>query len=48
MNIKTITVIGASGTMGTNVSAIFAAFGNAKVYRTRDLPLFQRAAAAGI
>lgn len=32
MNIKTVTVVGASGTMGSNVSAIFASFGNAKVY----------------
>lgn len=32
MRIKTITVLGANGTMGRNVSAIFASFGNAKVY----------------
>ncbi len=32
MNIKTITVIGANGTMGCNVSGIFASFGDAKVY----------------
>lgn len=32
MNIKTVTIIGANGTMGANVSAIFASFGNAKVY----------------
>ena len=32
MDIKTVTVVGANGTMGVNVSAIFAAFGNAKVY----------------
>lgn len=32
MNIKTVTIVGASGAMGTNVSAIFAAFGNAKVF----------------
>ena len=32
MNIKTVTVIGANGTMGRNISAIFASFGNAKVY----------------
>lgn len=38
MNIKTVTIVGANGTMGTNVSAIFAAFGNAKVYvMSRDL-----------
>lgn len=30
--IKTITVIGANGTMGCNVSGIFASFGEAKVY----------------
>lgn len=32
MDINTVTVIGANGTMGKNVSAIFASFGNAKVY----------------
>lgn len=32
MQIKTVTVIGANGTMGANISAIFASFGNAKVY----------------
>ena len=32
MEIKTVTVVGANGTMGTNVSAIFASFGEAKVY----------------
>ncbi len=32
MNIKTVTVIGANGTMGANISGIFASFGNAKVY----------------
>ena len=32
MMIKTVTVIGAGGTMGSNISAIFASFGNAKVY----------------
>lgn len=32
MNIKTVTVIGATGTMGANIAGIFAAFGNAKVY----------------
>jgi 3-hydroxyacyl-CoA dehydrogenase len=30
--IKTVTVIGANGTMGCNVSGIFASFGEAKVY----------------
>lgn len=38
LNIKTVTVLGANGTMGTNVSAIFASFGGAKVYMvSRDL-----------
>ncbi len=32
MQIKTVTVIGANGTMGANISAIFASFGDAKVY----------------
>lgn len=32
MNIKTVSVIGANGSMGVNISAIFASFGNAKVY----------------
>lgn len=32
MEIRTVTVVGASGTMGANVSAIFAAFGDAKVF----------------
>lgn len=31
-NIKTVTVLGANGTMGCNISAIFASFGCAKVY----------------
>ncbi|MBQ3603271.1 MAG: 3-hydroxyacyl-CoA dehydrogenase family protein [Clostridia bacterium] len=31
-DIKTVTVIGANGAMGSNVSAMFASFGNAKVY----------------
>lgn len=38
MDVKTVTVVGANGTMGRNVSAIFAAFGNAKIYMvSRDL-----------
>ncbi len=38
MNVKTVTVIGANGTMGCNISAIFASFGRAKVYMVcRDL-----------
>ncbi|MCB6365049.1 3-hydroxyacyl-CoA dehydrogenase family protein [Intestinibacillus massiliensis] len=32
MNINTVTVLGANGTMGCNISGIFASFGNAKVY----------------
>ncbi len=39
MEVKTVTVIGANGIMGCNVSAIFASFGGAKVYmvsRTKD------------
>ena len=32
MNIKTVTVIGATGTMGSNVAGIFASFGGANVY----------------
>lgn len=32
MQINTVTVIGANGTMGRNVAAIFAAFGNTKTY----------------
>lgn len=39
MNIKVVTVLGANGTMGRNVAAIFASFGHAKVYmvcRTKE------------
>ncbi|MBR2674851.1 MAG: 3-hydroxyacyl-CoA dehydrogenase family protein [Mogibacterium sp.] len=32
MNIKKVTVIGVTGTMGANVTGIFASFGNAEVY----------------
>lgn len=32
LNVKTVSVVGANGTMGRNISAIFASFGNAKVY----------------
>ena len=43
--IKTVTVVGANGTMGTNVSAIFASFGNAKVYMiSRDIEKSKKAA----
>lgn len=42
--INTVTVIGANGTMGANVSAIFAAFGNAKVYMiSRDIEKSKKA-----
>ena len=38
MQIKTVTVIGANGIMGANISGIFASFGNATVYMVgRDL-----------
>lgn len=42
MLIKTVTVIGANGTMGSNICGIFASFGNAKVYamcRTKEKAL---------
>ena len=32
LNIKAVTVIGVTGTMGANIAGIFASFGNAKVY----------------
>lgn len=32
MDIKTVVVLGANGSMGRNISAIFASFGDAKVY----------------
>jgi len=32
MNIKTVTILGANGTMGANVAGIFASFGDAKVF----------------
>ena len=45
MTIKTVTIVGANGTMGTNVSAIFASFGNAKVYMvSRDIEKSKKAA----
>ena len=45
LNITTVTVVGANGTMGTNVSAIFASFGNAKVYMvSRDIEKSKKAA----
>ena len=45
MTINTVTVVGANGTMGTNVSAIFASFGKAKVYMvSRDIEKSKKAA----
>lgn len=45
LSIKTVTVVGANGTMGTNVSAIFASFGNATVYMVaRDKEKSKKAA----
>lgn len=32
LDVKTVTVVGATGTMGSNVAGIFASFGEAKVY----------------
>ena len=43
MKINTVTVIGATGTMGSNVAGIFASFGNAKVYCVgRDIEKVKR------
>lgn len=43
MNIRTVTVVGATGTMGANVAGIFASFGDAKVYCIgRDLEKVKR------
>lgn len=43
MNIKTVSVIGVTGTMGANVAGIFASFGNAKVYCVgRDIEKVKR------
>lgn len=39
MEIKKVTILGANGTMGSNVAGIFASFGNARVYmvsRTKE------------
>ena len=45
MIIKTVTVVGANGTMGANVSAIFASFGDATVYMvSRDKEKSMKAA----
>lgn len=44
LRINTVTVVGANGTMGKNVSAIFASFGDAKVYMiSRDLEKSRKA-----
>lgn len=38
LKVNTVTVVGANGTMGRNISAIFASFGKAKVYMvSRDI-----------
>lgn len=38
MEIKTVAVLGANGTMGRNIAAIFVSFGKAKVFlATRSL-----------
>ena len=43
LDIKTVTVIGVTGTMGANVAGIFASFGDAKVYCVgRDLEKVKR------
>ena len=45
MKIEVVTIVGANGTMGTNVSAIFASFGNAKVFMvSRDVEKSKNAA----
>lgn len=49
MEIKTVTVIGANGTMGCNISAIFASFGGAKVYMAcRSIEKAQKAVASAV
>ena len=43
MRIKTVTVVGATGTMGANIAGIFASFGKAKVYCVgRDIEKVKR------
>lgn len=43
MEIRTVTVIGATGAMGANISGIFASFGDAKVYMLgRDIEKVKR------
>lgn len=49
MKIKTVTVLGANGTMGCNVSGIFASFGNSKVYMvSRSIDASKKAAEKAI
>lgn len=44
IKVNIVTVVGANGTMGRNISAIFASFGNAKVYMvSRDLKKSEQA-----
>lgn len=44
LNVKTVTVVGANGTMGTNVAGIFASFGGADVFMVcRDLEKSKKA-----
>lgn len=46
--IKSVTVLGANGTMGANISGIFASFGNAKVYmvsRNQEQSVFAKSRA---
>lgn len=46
MQVRTVTVVGANGTMGCNVAGIFASFGNAKVYMvSRDIEQSRKAVA---
>lgn len=43
LKIKTVTVVGVTGTMGANIAGIFASFGNAKVYCVgRDIEKVKR------
>jgi len=44
MHISTVTVIGANGTMGMNIAAIFASFGNSRVFMvSRDIEKSRKA-----
>ena len=43
LKIKTVTVVGVTGTMRANIASIFASFGNAKVYCVgRDIEKVKR------